>query len=214
MALSCAVIGALTFARPPGWFRPTDVVEQPLSASAATPTESEQTLTGASALATGEACPVVFVPIAEPWLGSCVPPSSFDSTVIGAAADAGSVGSGSDAGPGAVGVADPDASATAAAAAFCTACTVVCRSVEVDDDDDAAPAGMTPALTPAPIANRIPHVSTPMEANLFRLMSLLLLWRGYTPLQPLARSYPAKRQTPEVHAKVLKICDCTRAAPA
>ena len=109
MALSCAVIGALTLARPPGWFRPTDVVEQLLPASAATPTESEQTLIGASALATGDAWPVVFVPVVESWLGSCVPPSSFDSTVSGAAADAGSDGSGSDAGPGAVGVADPDA---------------------------------------------------------------------------------------------------------
>ena len=103
-------------------------------------------------LATGEACPVVFVPVGESWLGSGAPPSSFDRTVIGAAADAGSVGSGSDAGPGGVGVADPDASATAAAAAFCTACTVVCRSVDVDVDDDAAPAGMTP--TPAPGADR------------------------------------------------------------
>src|SRR5580698_5066272 len=41
MALSCAVIGALASARPPGSFSPTDVVEQLLLASAATPTESE-----------------------------------------------------------------------------------------------------------------------------------------------------------------------------
>ena len=63
IALSCAVIGALASARPPGWFSPTDVVEQLLLASAARPTESEHALIGASALATGDDCPVLFVPV-------------------------------------------------------------------------------------------------------------------------------------------------------
>ena len=65
MALSWAVIGALTSARPPGWFSPTDVVEQLLPASAATPTESEHALIGASALASGDDCPEVFEPVVE-----------------------------------------------------------------------------------------------------------------------------------------------------
>ena len=65
MALSWAVIGTLASATPPGWFTPTDVVEQLLLASAATPTESEQALIGASALATGDDCPVVFEPVVE-----------------------------------------------------------------------------------------------------------------------------------------------------
>jgi hypothetical protein len=64
-ALSCAVIGALTLARPPLWCSPTAVVEQLLRASAATPTESEHTLTGVSAFATGDDCPVAFVPVVE-----------------------------------------------------------------------------------------------------------------------------------------------------
>ena len=62
--------------------------------------------------------------------------------------------------------------ATAAAVAFCTACTVLCRSV----GDDAALTGVAP--TTAPTDSTSPHVTTPMEVSLFRLMVLLLLCRG------------------------------------
>ena len=89
MALSCAVIGALASARPPGSFTPTDVVEQLLLASAPTPTESEQTLIGTLALATGDDWPVEFVPVVESWPGSGMLPSSFDRTEMGAATAAG-----------------------------------------------------------------------------------------------------------------------------
>ena len=65
IALSCAVIGALASASPPGWSSPTEVVEQLLPASAVTPTESEHALIGASALAKGDDCPVVFEPVVE-----------------------------------------------------------------------------------------------------------------------------------------------------
>ena len=65
MALSWAVIGTLASARPPGWFSPTEVVEQLLPALATAPTESEHTLIGASAFASGDDCLVVFEPVVE-----------------------------------------------------------------------------------------------------------------------------------------------------
>ena len=207
MALSCAVIGAFASASPPGSFTPTDVVEQLLVASAPTPTESEQALIGALALATGDDWPVEFVPVVEPWLGSDVLPSSFDRTEMGAATPAGADGSGVDAGAGAVGTGVPVACA-AAAAAFCTACIVLCRSV----GDDAALAGVTP--TAAAAASTSPHVNAPMEVSLLRLMVLLLFCGGWTPLQPRLASYPTKRPSPQNRAKVRANCACTRAARA
>ena len=136
IALSCAVIGALTSASPPGWSSPTEVVEQLVLASAVTPTESEQALMGTFALATGADCRVVFEPVVEFWPGNEVLPSWFERAVIGTPAEAGADGSGFDAGPGgdgsgldagpgAAGAVDPVAAATAAAPAFCTACSVV-----------------------------------------------------------------------------------------
>ena len=191
MALSCAVIGTLASARPPGSFTPTDVVEQLLLASAATPTESEQALIGTLALATGDDWPVEFVPVVESWLGSGMLPSSFDRTEMGAATAAGTGGggadgSGFDAGAGAVGTAAPVACAAAAAAAFCTACTVVCRSV----DDDAALAGVAPSTVPR--ARTSPHVSAPMEVRLFRLMSCSFSAGEWTPPAAAACVIPGK----------------------
>jgi hypothetical protein len=188
-ALFCAVMGTLASARPPGSFSPTDVVEQLLLASPATPPESEQALIGASALATGDDCPVVFVPVVEPWLGSGVSPSSFDTTVMGAATEAGTDGSGLGAGGGGGVV----VCATAAAVAFCTACSVLGRSA-----DDAALAGVAP--TTAPTDSTSPHVSTPMEVGLFRLMVLLLLSGDGHPAGA-ACVIPAKRASSQVRAK-------------
>jgi hypothetical protein len=177
IALSCAVIGALTLARPPGWFSPTEVVEQLLLESATTPMESEHALTGTSTLAAEDDCPVELVPFVEFWPGSSVVPTSFDNAETGAATDTGEEGSGSDAGPGAVGVAEPVACATAEAAAFCAACTVVCRS----GGDGVAPlAGVTP--TTPPTARTSPLVKTLIDVNRFRFMALLLLCvGGHTP---------------------------------
>ena len=78
----------------------------------------------------------------------------------------------------------------AAAAAFCTACTVVCRSV----DDDAALAGVAPSTVPRARTN--PHVSAPMEVRLFRLMSCSFSAWGHAPARTAAPSlkYPAKRE--------------------
>src|ERR1700735_4700751 len=103
-------------------------------------------------------------------------PISFDSAVIGTAADAGNEGNGFEAGPGAVGVDDPVACATAAAAAFCTACNVVCRS----GVDGVAPlTGVTPII--APTARMTPPVRTPRDVNRFRFMVLFLPCVGDTP---------------------------------
>ena len=65
MALSWAVIGRVGVRQTPGWFSPTEVVEQLLPASAAIPTESEHALIGASAFARGDDCPEVFEPVVE-----------------------------------------------------------------------------------------------------------------------------------------------------
>ena len=176
-ALSCAVIGALTLARPPVWLRPTDVVEQLLPASATTPTESEQALMGASALATGDDCPAVFVPVVVFRPGSTVLPTTFDLAVTGAATSA-------------FGVAEAVACAAAVAAACCTARTVACRSV---GDGVAAPAGTTP--TTAPAARMSPPVRTPMDVNRFLFKVLLLLCAGTHTCSESRRSPPIRGET-------------------
>src|SRR5580698_2811420 len=103
---------------------------------------------------------------------------------MGAATEAGTDGSGF------------AACAAAVAAAFCTACTVDCRSV----DDGAALAGVTP--TAVPTASTSPHVSAPMEVSVFRLMVSLLFCEGWTPCSRGFASYPTKRRSPDIRAKV------------
>lgn len=89
MALSWAVIGTLMFPTAPIWFRPTDVVEQLLLASAARPTESEQAFTGALTLMRGDDCTVVFVPVVESCPGRSELPISFARAVIGTETETG-----------------------------------------------------------------------------------------------------------------------------
>jgi hypothetical protein len=142
-------------------------------------------------LATDDDCPVVFVPVVESCPGRTVLPTAFDNAEIGVETETGNDGSGSDAGPGAVGVADPVACATADATAFWTARTVVCALI----GDDAAPAGVTPATPPA--TNISPHVTIPMDVLRFGRKVLLLLCGGHRPaLKPAPSPIPDETRKP------------------
>ena len=68
------------------------MVEQLLLASAATPAEIEQALTGTLALATGLDWVVELEPEAAPWPGSAVPPIALPSAVTGRAMETGRLG--------------------------------------------------------------------------------------------------------------------------
>jgi hypothetical protein len=170
IALSCAVIGTFTLPMMPAWSSPTDVVEQLLLASAKSPTEIEQALTGTSALATGEVWVPLFVPEAESWPGSSVLPISLANAVMGTEMD-----TGSDERPpsGSLLVVDVDdgvacagplggglvACPTAASVAPSTVWTVDCTDV----GDVSAPAGANPAIALAP--RTTPDTMAPTDAR-------------------------------------------------
>jgi hypothetical protein len=77
------VIGMLTVPMTPAWLRPTDSVEQLLVAGAATATDTEHRLIGASRLRSGPTWVVVFVPVVESSPGIWFPLISLLRTVIG-----------------------------------------------------------------------------------------------------------------------------------
>src|ERR1700722_6582584 len=89
-ALSCAVMGAFTLATALLCPVPTEVVEQLLVPLAATAPETEHTFTGASTLATWPVCEVL-PEVAEPWAGSCCPPTSLSANERGTATATGAL---------------------------------------------------------------------------------------------------------------------------
>ncbi len=88
--MSCAVMGTLIVPMVPNWFSPTELVAQLLFAPASSPMESEQALTGALTLTTGDVCVVVLVPVVAFCPGRSVLPISLASAVIGTEIDTGS----------------------------------------------------------------------------------------------------------------------------
>src|ERR1700722_7754102 len=94
MALYCALIGMLIVPMAPSWLRPTEVVEQLLSAPARRPTDSEHALIGTLALRSGDFWFVVLVPLSELSPGRNVLPISLGNNEIGMDSDSGSALSG------------------------------------------------------------------------------------------------------------------------
>ena len=218
IALSCAVTGALASTSPPGWSSPTEVVEQLLPALAATPTDSEHALTGASTFARDDDLSRRVRPggrvLARQRRAAYFVRPRRDGPLFAPRPDPGNEGGAFDAGLGAVDV-DVDVAILSPAplqpaTAFCTACTVVWRP----GVDGAAPlAGMTP--TTAPAASTSPPVRTPRDVGRFRFMvSFPSVCWGHTPARNRRRpSYPAKRRIAGVHAKVRQeFAKCTPGA--